>query len=254
MRVTLDTATRSLVVEQAGEEVTHDLYSDAAFHLLSRLWLKVGWNQKHTYTYTWLGRPIIQLPQDLARIQEVIYKIKPDVLVETGIAHGGSLVFYASLFRAMGKGRVVGVDVQLRPQNREALLAHELASYIFLVDGSSTDPEVVHTVSGLIRPGEKAMVVLDSDHSREHVHAELEAYAGLVTRGSYLVATDGIMQDLHDVPRGQPDWEWDNPAQAARDFARRHPEFVLERPEWPFNESTLEEDVTHWPGAWLRKV
>jgi cephalosporin hydroxylase len=201
-----------------------------------------------------MGRPIIQTPEDIVRTQEVIYRVKPDVLVETGVAHGGSLVFYASLFKAMGKGRVVGVDVEIRPHNRRALESHELYPLLTLIEGSSIDEPVVGQVKSKIAKGESVMVILDSNHTRRHVRAELEAYCGLVTPDSYIVATDGSMKDLHDVPRGKPEWITDHPTAAAEDFCRAHPEFVMEQPAWPFNESTLRANITHWPGAWLRRL
>ncbi|HEX8691511.1 MAG TPA: CmcI family methyltransferase [Longimicrobium sp.] len=230
------------------------LYSREGFELLSRLWVKAGWSQRYSYTFSWLGRPVIQLPEDMVRAQEVLHRVRPDVIVETGVAHGGSLIYYASLCRLLGKGRVIGVDIEIREHNRRAIEAHEMAPWITLVEGSSTDPGVLARVQGLVRPGESVLVFLDSNHTREHVLRELECYHGLVSPGSYLVATDGIMRDLHDVPGGRPEWEWDNPAAAAEEFAGRHPEFVLEQPEWPFNESPLREAVTHWPGAWLRRL
>jgi cephalosporin hydroxylase len=154
------------------------------------------------------------------------------------VAHGGSLVFSASLMKAMGKGRrVVGVDIEIRAHNRKAIETHELAPMIRLIEGNSVAPEIVRQAAGEIRPGDAVLVILDSDHSREHVAAELEAYHALVTPGSYIVATDGIQRDVHDVPRGTPGWITDNPAQAAEDFAARHPDFVLEAPAWRFNES-----------------
>ena len=109
-------------------------------------------------------------------------------------------------------------------------------------------------VTSFVREGEKVLVILDSNHTRDHVAAELEAYSPLVTPGSYIVATDGSMEFLHDVPRGHAGWITDNPSAAARDFAARHPEFVLEQPAWPFNESQLRENITHWPDAWLRRL
>jgi cephalosporin hydroxylase len=154
----------------------------------------------------------------------------------------------------MGRGRVVGIDIEIRPHNREAVEAHELFSFITLVEGSSVAPDVVARVHSLVKPGESVLVLLDSNHTRQHVSDELEAYHDLVTPGSYIVATDGSMGDLADVPRGRPEWTWDNPTAAAAEFARRHPEFVVEQPEWPFNESDLTENITHWPGAWLRRI
>jgi cephalosporin hydroxylase len=254
MRLIIDTTAQQLVQEQDGEQQRFDLYSDEAFALLSQQWLKVGWNQKYTYTFTWMGRPIIQLPDDMFRLQEVIYSVKPDVIVETGVAHGGSLIFYASLCKAMERGRVVGIDVEIRPHNRRAIEAHELSPWITLIEGDSIAPATVAQVQGLIRPTDKVLVILDSCHTRAHVRGELEAYHSLVTPGSYIVATDGIMRYLPDAPRGDPSWETDNPATAAVEFAHAHPEFTLAAPPWPFNESTLTENVTHWPSAWLQRT
>jgi cephalosporin hydroxylase len=255
MKIEIDTvaATVNVSGDEQGDR-RYPLYSRDAFELISKLWLKVGWNEKYPYTFSWLGRPIIQLPEDVMRIQEVIYRVKPDVIMETGVAHGGSLILYASLCKAMGRGRVVGIDIEIRKRNREAIEAHELSSGVSLIEGSSVAPEVVAQASGLVKPGERVLVILDSNHSYAHVAAELEAYAPLVTPGSYIVATDGSMESLSDVPRGHPDWVTDNPAAAARDFAARHPEFVLEQPAWPFNESALRENITHWPSAWLRRL
>jgi cephalosporin hydroxylase len=254
MKITIDTEANSVLVEEAGARRTLPLYGKEAFELLSQLWLKTSWNQKYSYTFTWMGRPIIQHPEDLVRLQETLYTLKPDIIIETGVAHGGSLILYASLMKAMGKGRrVVGVDIEIRPHNRKAIEAHELAPMIRLVEGDSVAPEIVRKAAEEIRPGDTVLVILDSDHSRAHVAAELEAYHALVTPGSYIVATDGIMRDVHDTPRGTPGWITDNPAQAAEDFAARYPEFVIEAPAWRFNESELDRNITAWPSAWLRK-
>ncbi|MES2831543.1 MAG: CmcI family methyltransferase [Pseudomonadota bacterium] len=254
MKLILDTDAKTLMVEESGQARTLDLYSREAFEEISRQWVRVGWNQKYQYTFSWMGRPVIQLPEDMLRMQEVIFNLKPDVIIETGVAHGGSLIFYASLCKAMDKGRVVGIDIDIRAHNRAAIEAHPLASYLTLIEGSSTAPEIVAQVRSLIKPGETTLIILDSNHTYAHVHDELEAYADMVSKGSYIVATDGIMLDLADVPRGTPGWVTDNPTQAARDFATSHPAFVVEQPAWLFNESDLRHNITHWPGAWLRRI
>jgi cephalosporin hydroxylase len=115
-------------------------------------------------------------------------------------------------------------------------------------------PDVLAKVKSLIGADERVLVILDSNHTRDHVRQELEAYAPMVTPASYIVATDGIMFDLHDVPRGRPEWLDDNPRSAAADYAARHPQFELVQPAWPFNESSLRNNITHWPGAWLRRI
>jgi cephalosporin hydroxylase len=252
--ITINLDSHQLVSNRKGESWTIDLYSREAFEIISEIWLKVGWNEKYVYTFSWLGRPIIQLPEDIIRIQEVIYRVKPDVIVETGVAHGGSLIFYASLCKAMGRGRVVGVDIEIRPHNRAAIEAHELASYITLLEGNSTDPKIVNSVKGRIQPGESVLVILDSNHTKAHVLEELDAYHHIVTPGSYIVATDGSMRDLYDVPRGKPEWIYDNPAAAATAFAVQHPEFRQEQPPWPFKESELCKNISHWPSAYFCRL
>lgn len=254
MQILIDTETKELTVTDMAGSRKLDLYGKEAFELISYQWLKTSWNQKYSYTFTWMGRPIIQHPEDLVRLQEVIYTIKPDIIIETGVAHGGSLILSASLMKAMGKGRrVVGVDIEIRPHNRTAIEAHELAPMITLVEGNSVAPDIVAQAAAEIRPGDTVLVILDSNHSREHVTAELEAYQHLVTPGSYIVATDGVMRDVHDVPRGVPEWILDNPAQAADDFVAKHTGFIIESPPWRFNESDLDKNITGWPNAWIKR-
>lgn len=234
-------------------EKQYSIGTTEAFSIISKAWLRSGWDNKYVYSFTWMGRPVIQLPEDLLRIQEVVYQVKPDVLIETGIAHGGSLIFYASLFKAMGKGRVIGVDIEIRPHNRAAIEAHELSEYLTLIEGSSTAPEIVELVKEQVRPGETVMVVLDSCHTKKHVMDELEAYASLVTSGSYIVATDGIMHWLGDAPRTEEDWCWNNPKSAVDEFIANHPEFDNAPPSFNFNEGNITEMVTYWPSAWLKR-
>lgn len=250
MKITIDTDTGTIATSDGDVP----LYSKAAFELLSDLWVKVGWAQRYSYTFTWLGLPVIQLPEDMLRIQEVVSTLRPDVIVETGVARGGSLIFYASLFEAMGAGRVVGVDIDIRAANRQAIEGHCLASRITLIEGSSTDPGVFDQVSRCIEPGDTVLVILDSNHSRDHVLAECRVYAPLVTVGSYLVATDGIMSELAQVPGGDPSWVSDNPTEAARHFAAERDDFVVETPGFQFNDSALDRPITYWPGAYLRRI
>ncbi len=253
MKLIIDSDQRKLIKDEHGQKSEYDLYSKEAFELISDLWLKVGWHEKYTYTFSWMGRPIIQLPEDMIRLQEVIYHLKPDIIVETGVAHGGSLIFYASLFKAMGQGRVIGIDIEIRPHNQKAIEDHELASFIKLIQGSSTDKAVVKRVRSLIKPTDKVLVILDSNHSRKHVLDELKAYCDVVTAGSYIVATDGLLRDVSDTPRGAVYAPDGDPTQAVKDFLKDDDRFILEQPSWPFNESRLDRNVTHWPMAWLRR-
>ena len=200
-----------------------------------------------------MGRPIIQLPEDMIRIQEVIWRLRPDVVIETGVAHGGSLVFYAGIFAAMGKGRVIGIDIEIRPHNRAEIEAHPMASRIMLVEGSSIAPATVETVRAAIEPDDTVLVILDSNHSQAHVEAELEHYAPLVSAGSFIVACDGIMAQVAGAPRTGADWGWNNPLSAIDTFLERHPEFTMEEPAFPFNEGKVRNRVTYWPRCYLRR-
>jgi len=224
-----------------------------AFSAISEAWLRSGWETKYMYSFTWLGRPIIQLPEDIVRIQEVIFSVQPDVIVETGVAHGGSLVFYASLCKMMDKGRIVGVDIEIRPRNREAIESHFLFPFITLIEGDSISPQVVSKVRQQVKPGEKVIVLLDSCHTKAHVLGELKAYAPMVSKGSYIVAMDGIMGRLTGARRAQPDWTWNNPRQAALEFVAANPDFEIEEPTFLFNEGCVKDRVTHWPDAFIRR-
>jgi len=254
MITTIDEEQQQVIVRAGQDEQRFPLASAEGFAAASRAWLRAGWDTKYVYGFSWFGRPVIQLPEDLVRVQEVIYALKPDVVIETGVAHGGSLIFYASLFKAMGKGRVIGVDIEIRPHNRKAIEAHEFAPMIALIEGSSTDPAIVNRVQSLIQPGERTLIILDSSHTKAHVVAELEAYASLVSVGSYIVATDGIMEIVAGAPRTKAGWERDNPRQAALEFVARNPNFAIEEPTWPFNEGAVTSRVTYWPDAFVKRL
>ncbi len=253
--IKIDLERRLVITDEGGVERSLPMDSPEAFSIVSEAWIQCGWDTKYTYTFSWFGRPIIQIPEDLVRMQELVYTIGPDVILETGIAHGGSLVFYASLLKAMGKGRVIGVDVEIRPHNRVALEQHPLRPLIEMIEGSSVDPAVVARVKALIGPGETVLVVLDSNHSKAHVLAELEAYSGLVSVGSYVIVADGIMRDVAGAPRTKPEWRYDNPWAAADEFLAAHPNFARMQPAWAFNESVgLSQNISYWRGGWLRRT
>lgn len=237
-----------------NQERAVSLDSSEAFELLSSLWLRSGWASKYSYSFTWLGRPIIQIPEDMVRIQEIIYTVKPDVIVETGIAHGGSLIFYASLLKLLDKGRVVGVDIDIREHNRNAIEAHELYPLITMIEGSSTDESIFTQVKNSIQPGQTVLVVLDSCHTRDHVYSELELYSQLVTPGSYLLVADGIMNDVVGAPRSQENWVYDNPVEAVKQFLHVNHDFVEEEPKFKFNEGEVHRPITYFKGGFLKCI
>lgn len=206
-----------------------DIYTPEGFAVVADLFTRSGWQRKLSYEVTWLGIPIIQLPEDILMVQELIWKIRPDVVIESGVAHGGALVLYASILELLGRGRVIGVDIEIRKYNRLAIESHPMARRITLVEGSSTDAQTVEAVRGLVAPGSRTMVMLDSNHTRAHVRQELELYAPMVTPGSYLVVFDEVMPMVADAPNGKPGWDHDNPLTAVQDFLAAHPEFEIDR-------------------------
>ncbi len=237
-----------------GTHVTHRMDSAAAFEAVSAAWLRCGWDVKYVYGFTWLGRPVIQLPEDLLRLQEVLWRESPDVIVETGIAHGGSLLFHASLCALRGAGRVIGVDREIRPAARAALASHRLAPLLTLIEGDSVAPATLAAVHAHLAPAERVLVVLDSGHTRAHVRAELDAYAPLIAPGGCLLVCDGIMADLAGAPRSAPDWAWNNPRGAVAEFLDANPDFRAEEPAFAFNEGAVRRRVTYWPGGFLRRI
>jgi len=238
---------------------THDFADREAFEAIATAWLRIAWDVKHQWTFTWAGRPIIQLPEDLVRVQEVIWHLEPDVILETGVAHGGSLMFYATICKALGHGEVIGVELPRSPEldHRDAIRAHPLSELITLVHGDSIDPQVVDQVHALIGEAESVLLLCDSAHSKEHVLRELEAYHDLVQPGGYAVVQDGFPMRLvaaHHGPRSESDWSWNNPLAAAEAFVFAHPEWRIEPPAPLFDESIgLGEGITHWTGGWLRR-
>ncbi len=187
---------------------------------------------KYSYLWTWLGVPIIQMPADIVALQEAVWRSKPDIVVETGIARGGSVVFFASLLELLGNGKVIGVDIDIRAANRDTIETHPMAKRIRLIEGSSVAPETLEKVRSEIPAGSRVMVVLDSDHSRDHVLAELRAYAPLVTPGQYLVVADTILGFLNreqtPTARSKVWYKGDEPLAALEAFMTECNDFELD--------------------------
>jgi cephalosporin hydroxylase len=223
-----------------------DIYTHEGFEVLSQLWTRSGWQRKLSYELTWMGVPIIQLPEDILMMHELIWRVRPDVIVESGVAHGGALVLYASVLELLGKGHVVGVDVEIRKYNRLAINSHPLRHRITLIEGDSVADGTVSAVRSHIRPGDRVMVALDSNHTKAHVAAELERYAPIVTPGSYCVVFDSVMTLVSDAPNGKPEWDQDNPLEAVRDFLVGSNDFEVD-PE--FNRLS----VTYCQSGFLRR-
>jgi len=218
--------------EEFQAEVTRNiegLKRDSDLQAMSRMWVREIAPHKYSYNFTWMGRPIIQFPQDMVAMQEILFALQPDLVIETGVAHGGSIVYYASILELIGHGEVLGIDIDIRPHNREALEAHPMRKRFQLLQGSSVAPEIVAHVRK-IACGKRVVVVLDSNHTHEHVLAELRAYAPLVCKDGYCVVMDTIVDDLPGSLF--PDRPWgpgDNPKTAVREFLRENGDFVVDK-------------------------
>lgn len=205
--------------------------SDEEFRALSNAWRVMALKKKYMNNFSWLGRPLIQLPMDAMAMQEIIWAVKPDLIIETGVAHGGSLMLSASMLELLGHGEVVGVDIEIRPHNRQAIESHPLAKRISLLEGSSVDPDIVAQVRSVAAGKEKVLVCLDSNHTHEHVLAELHAYGDLVSVGSYCVVFDTFVEDMpQDHVWTERSWgKGNNPKTAVWEWLKSHPEFEIDK-------------------------
>jgi len=209
---------------------------------------KASTTPKYSYNFSWLGRPIIQYPQDIIAMQEIVWDVKPDLIIETGIAHGGSLIYYASLLELVGHGEVLGIDIDIRPHNREAIEAHPMFKRISLLEGSSIAPDTVEQVRK-VAEGKRVLVALDSNHTHDHVLAELEAYAPLVAIGSYCVVMDTVVEDMpEDFFPDRPWGPGNNPKTAVWEYLKTHPEFEIDK---QIEHKLL---ITVAPDGYLRRV
>lgn len=214
----------------------------------SARWLRQTHDLRYDYNFTWFGRPILQLPQDIMALQELVFRIQPDLVIETGIAHGGSLVFFASLLHLLGgDGLVLGIDREIRAHNRQQIEAHPMASRIAMYEGSSVDPATLAAVRRFAAGRQRVMVVLDSNHTEAHVLQELQLYAPLVSSGSYLVVCDTIVEDLG--ADAFPDRPWgpgNSPKSAVAKFLQQTADFEVD--------ARIEQKLllTNSPGGYLR--
>jgi cephalosporin hydroxylase len=222
---------------------------DKKLKRLSLEWIKQGFLKKYPYNYEWLGRPIIQYPNDMFAMQEIIWKVKPDLIIETGIAHGGGLIFYASMLELIGGGEVLGIDIDIREHNRKEIEKHKMFKRIKMIEGSSVDEKVIKEVDKIVKKHKKVIVCLDSLHTHDHVLAELNLYSKFISKGSYIIAFDTIIEYL---PKGFfADRPWDkgnNPATAVKAFLKKNKNFVVDK---DIENKLL---ITSTPGGYLKRV
>jgi cephalosporin hydroxylase len=219
------------VYEREKREHVRRLGEDRPLRNLGLEFMRLTGPYRYTYNFCWMGLPIIQFPQDVMAMQEIIWATKPDLIIETGIARGGSLVFYASMLELLGgNGHVLGIDSDIRPQNRVAIEAHPLAKRISMIEGSSVDQAVAAQVYDLAQGYDSILLVLDSHHTHEHVLRELELYAPLVKCGSYIVVFDTTIEDQPaGHHKGRPWDKGNNPKTAVLEFLKRSDRFVVNK-------------------------
>ena len=203
----------------------------------------------YSYNFKWMGRPIIQYPQDMIAMQEIIWDVKPDLIIETGIAHGGSIIYYASLLELIGKGNVLGIDIDIREHNRAEIEKHPMAKRISMIQGSAIDIDIIKQVKSYAKDHKVVMVCLDSNHTHDHVLRELELYSPFVTMGSYLVAFDTIVENLPAEMYDNRPWSvGDNPKTAVQEFLKNNKDFIIDE---SVDNKLL---VSVAPGGYLKRI
>lgn len=223
--------------------------NEKKFKSLSLEWIKRGFLKQYPYNFEWLGRPIIQYPNDVFATQEIIWEVKPDLIIETGIAHGGSLIFYASMLELIGKGEILGIDIDIRKHNRKEIEKHKMFKRIKMIEGSSVDKEVVEKVAKIAKKHKKIVVCLDSLHTHDHVLRELNLYSKFVSPGSYLIVFDTIIEYLPKGFFSNRPWDKGNsPATAIKAFLKINKNFIIDR---NIENKLL---ITSAPGGFLKRI
>jgi len=212
-------------------ELIYKMSVDKKLSSLANDFFNKSCEYNYSYNFTWLGRPIIQYPQDMIAMQEIIWQLQPDLIVETGIAHGGSLIFYASILELIGKdGHILGIDIEIREHNRVEIESHPMFKRITMIEGSSIDKEIIEKVHEIASSKKNILVVLDSNHTHDHVLKELEAYSSLVKKGSHIVVFDTVVEDMPDTFfKNRPWGKGDNPKTAVREFLQSNDRFMINK-------------------------
>lgn len=217
--------------EKRNRECIRKMVADGTLQNLTKRWFKKASKYEYSYHFKWLGRPIIQFPQDIITMQEIIWRVKPDLIIETGIAHGGSLIFYASMLELLGSnGEVLGIDIDIREHNRKKIENHPMFKRITMIEGSSIDKGVAKQVWDFAKEKKKVLVVLDSNHTHEHVLKELKLYSSLVTKDSYLIVFDTIIEDMQENIFSDRPWsKGNNPKTAIWEFLKINDRFKIDK-------------------------
>jgi cephalosporin hydroxylase len=218
------------IFEKRNKKFINSMSKDKKITDISKKWFLESIKNEYSYHFSWLGLPIIQYPQDIIALQEIIWKTKPDIIIETGIARGGSIIFSASLLELIGKGEVIGIDIKIRNENKKAIKNHPLNKRIHILEGSSTDKKILKVVKKIIGNKKKIMVVLDSNHIHKHVFEELKLYSTFVSKNGYLIVFDTIIDDLpKEALKNRPWGENNNPKSAVKEFLKINDRFRVDK-------------------------
>jgi cephalosporin hydroxylase len=227
-----------------------EMATDKDLQALSRIWIREIAHYKYAYNFSWMGRPIIQFPTDMIALQELIFSIKPDLIIETGIAHGGSLIYSASLLELLGgDGYVLGIDIDIRPHNKAEIEKHPMAKRIKMIQGSSIDSDIIAQAKTHVAGKKSVMVILDSNHTHDHVLQELQGYSPFVTKDSYLIVYDTLVEDMPSRLVGNRPWgPGNNPKTAVWEFLKSNSRFEIDK---EIENKLL---ITVAPDGWLKCI
>jgi len=207
--------------------------NDKTLKKLTKKWFNSSVKYEYSFHFTWLGIPIIQYPQDMVALQEIIWDVKPDLIIETGIAHGGSLIFFASMLEILGKGKVLGIDIDIRKHNKRAIEKHHLNKRIKMIQGSSIDKKIIDKVYAFSKNSKKILLILDSNHTHKHVLEEMKSYSPLIKKGSYMVVFDTTIEDIpKELFKGKAKRSWgkgNNPKTAVHEFLKSNKRFKIDK-------------------------
>lgn len=221
---------KNIDFEKRNNKMINLMNKDKQMLKLTRDWFNRAFSHEYSYHFSWLGRPIIQFPQDMIAIQEIIWRTKPDLIIETGIAHGGSLIFSASILELIGKGKVIGIDIDIREHNRKEIEKHPLKKRITMLEGSSLDENVLKKVKKLAQNKKRILLFLDSFHTHDHVLQELEMYSSLVKKEGYIVVFDTLIEFMpKDSFQNRPWDKRNNPHTAVKEFLRQNKRFKIDK-------------------------
>lgn len=236
--------------QKRNRDFVKSMKRDSHLRKLSHEWFDSVFNYEYSYHFTWLGRPVIQFPQDIVAIQEIIWKVKPDLIIETGIAHGGSLILSASILQLIGKGEVVGIDIDIRENNKKSIETHPLFKRITMLEGSSISKKILNRIEKIAKGKSKVLLFLDSKHTEEHVLKELQIFSKFVRKGCYIVVFDTIIEDTKSK-KASIDRPWgkgNNPKTAVKKFLEKNKRFKIDK---TFENKLL---ITSCPSGFLKCV